>query len=287
MTWPVGFLFTPQQLQGSVKYSSGVRLGNWREDDALDDLRLMDYVEAKERGSLTLTAKREMRTPQIAQRTLSTASSDGIVRNGDLLQLTHLSGALPQRCSTEADATKPRHSPKRRSLLPRARPSPPQKKTNSLLLSGAVVAANMGQQLKELDDMGVLHPVPARPDLNPDPHLHSNPDPDPNPIKVTGSSNAVPIARNSLRIMSFAGAEGEPVVYGQELAPVLNSEPEPEPEHAPDPLPDTDPGQDVCFICDAGGVGVLASARPATSHLGSQLVAKQDVFLTMVARGHV
>ena len=90
-----------------------------------------------------------------------------------------------------------------------------------------------------------------------------------------------------MRIMSFAGAEGEPVVYGQELAPVLNSEPEPEPEHAPDPLPDTDPGQDVCFICDAGGVGVLASARPATSHLGSQLVAKQDVFLTMVARGHV
>ena len=124
MTWPVGFLFTPQQLQGSVKYSSGVRLGNWREDDALDDLRLMDYVEAKERGSLTLTAKREMRTPQIAQRTLSTASSDGIVRNGDLLQLTHLSGALPQRCSTEADATKPRHSPKRRSLQPRARPHP-------------------------------------------------------------------------------------------------------------------------------------------------------------------
>lgn len=171
MTWPVGFLFTPQQLQGSVKYSSGVRLGNWREDDALDDLRLMDYVEAKEKGSLTLTAKREMRAPQIAPRTLSTASSDGLVRNGDLLQLTHL--------------------------------------------SGAVIAANMGQQLKELDEAGVLH-------------------------SVTGSSNAVPIARNSLRITSFAGAEGDPVVYGQ----------------------------DVCFIYDAGGVGVLASARPATSHLG-------------------
>jgi len=74
---------------------------------------------------------------------------------------------------------------------------------------------------------------------------------------VTGSSNAVPITRNSLRIMSFAAVEGEPVVYGQ----------------------------DICFICDAGGVGVLASARPATSHLGSQLVAKQDVFLTMVPEG--
>ena len=125
MTWPVGFLFTPQQLQGSVKYSSGVRLGNWREDDALDDLRLMDYVEAKEKGSLTLTAKREMRAPQIAPRTLSSASSDGLVRNGDLLQLTHL--------------------------------------------SGAVIAANMGQQLKELDEMGVLHPVTVAPDRNPKP----------------------------------------------------------------------------------------------------------------------
>lgn len=188
MTWPVGFLFTPQQLQGSVKYSSGVRLGNWREDDALDDLRLMDYVAAKESGELVLTAQREMRKPQIAPRTLSTAGSDGIVRNGDLLQLTHL--------------------------------------------SGAVIAANMGQELKELPEMGVLHPV-------------------------TGSSNAVPVARNSLRIMSFAGAEGEPVVYGQ----------------------------DICFICDAGGVGVLASSRPSTSHLGSQLVAKQDVYLTMVPEG--
>ena len=105
MTWPVGFLFTPQQLQGSMKYSSGVRLGNWREDDALDDLRLMDYVHARENGNLALTARREMRKPQIAPRTLSTPSSDGIVRNGDLLQLTHLSGALPQRSSSTAAPT--------------------------------------------------------------------------------------------------------------------------------------------------------------------------------------
>ena len=48
-----------------------------------------------------------------------------------------------------------------------------------------------------------------------------------------------------------------------------------------------DLAQDICFICEAGGVGVLASARPSTSHLGSQLVAKQDVYLTMVGREHV
>ena len=71
----------------------------------------------------------------------------------------------------------------------------------------------MGQQLKELEECGVLHPVRVAPDPNPKPY--SNPDPSPQPYQVTGTSNAAPIARNSLRIMSFAGAEGEPVVYGQ------------------------------------------------------------------------
>ena len=33
---------------------------------------------------------------------------------------------------------------------------------------------------------------------------------------------------------------------------------------------------------------MLASSRPATSHLGSQLVAKQDVYVTMVGpRAHL
>lgn len=125
MTWPVGFLFTPQQLQGSMKYSSGVRLGNWREDDALDDLRLMDYVHARENGNLALTARREMRKPQIAPRTLSTPSSDGIVRNGDLLQLTHLSGALPQRCSTKQQHRSADPRPNAAASSPEHGPPPP------------------------------------------------------------------------------------------------------------------------------------------------------------------
>ena len=53
---------------------------------------------------------------------------------------------------------------------------------------------------------------------------------------------------------SFSGKSGDPVLYGQ----------------------------DVSFVCDAGGMGLLASARPATSHLGSQMIAKQDVFLLMI-----
>ena len=55
-----------------------------------------------------------------------------------------------------AAASSPKHG-----LTP---PTPP-------LLSGAVVAANMGQQLKELDEMGVLHPVTVASDPSPKPLL--------------------------------------------------------------------------------------------------------------------
>jgi len=185
MTWPVGFLFTPQQLQGSVKYSSGVRLGNWREDDALDDMRLMDYVQAKEEGSLTLAKKKVKLAPQIAPRTLSSMGPDGFVLSGDVIQL-------------------------------------------SPTFVNGVVAVSMGQTLKELE--GEMHPV-------------------------TASASTAPMGRNTLRIMGMGVAEGEPIVYGQ----------------------------DVCFVCDAGGLGLIASARPATSHLGSQMIAKQDVFLLMAS----
>jgi len=180
MTWPVGFLFTPQQLQGSVKYSSGVRLGNWREDDALDDMRLMDYVKAKETGSLLLTSKREKLAPQLAPTTLSTISAEGFVKNGDVLQLSHA--------------------------------------------AYGIVATSMGQLLKEVE--GLLHPV-------------------------TCTASKTPVARNTLRIVSMSGAEGEPIVYGQ----------------------------DVCFVCEAGVVALLASARPVTAHLGSLMISKQDVYM--------
>ena len=51
-TTPVGYLYTPQQLAGSLRYGSGVRLGNWREDDEIDDKRMADYIASKEAGDL-------------------------------------------------------------------------------------------------------------------------------------------------------------------------------------------------------------------------------------------
>mmetsp|Transcript_31032 Transcript_31032/g.70102 ORF Transcript_31032/g.70102 Transcript_31032/m.70102 type:complete len:296 (-) Transcript_31032:1602-2489(-) len=93
---PVGYLYTPQQLMGSVKYGSGVLLGNWREDDALDEMRLMDYVEKRDAGDLVLLKQKGKLAPQLAPVALTSLPSDGLMRCGDvvLLKSQNNSGAL-------------------------------------------------------------------------------------------------------------------------------------------------------------------------------------------------
>ena len=87
---PVGYLYTPQQLMGSVKYSSGILLGNWREDDALDEKRLMDHVEAKGTMSLTLLQQEAKIGPQLQPVPLSPAPAAGAVCHGDTVLLKSL-----------------------------------------------------------------------------------------------------------------------------------------------------------------------------------------------------
>lgn len=93
---PVGYLFTPQQLMGSVKYGSGVLLGNWREDDALDEMRLMDFVENREAGNLALLKRKSKFGEQLAPAALSAVPADGAMHDGDqiLLKSQNNSGAL-------------------------------------------------------------------------------------------------------------------------------------------------------------------------------------------------
>jgi hypothetical protein len=82
---PVGYLYTPQQLAGSVRYGTGVLLGNWREDNELHDKRMMDYIEEKESMSLTLLKKQGTLGPQLVPAQLSPAPADGIMRYGDVV----------------------------------------------------------------------------------------------------------------------------------------------------------------------------------------------------------
>jgi len=93
---PVGFLYTPQQLAGSLRFGSGVLLGNWREDDALDDMRMADHIDAKECGSLTLLKKKQKLKPQMVEQQLTPAPADGLLHFGDavLLQSCFNEGTL-------------------------------------------------------------------------------------------------------------------------------------------------------------------------------------------------
>jgi len=84
---PVGYLYTPQQLMGSVKYGSGVLLGNWREDDALNEMRMMDHVSSRESGNLTVIKQKEKFGPQLAPAELSKTPTDGLMRSGDVVML--------------------------------------------------------------------------------------------------------------------------------------------------------------------------------------------------------
>ena len=80
---PVSHLYTPQQLNGSLRFGSGVRLGNWREDDALDDERMMDYVKKRDEMGLTILKKQMALGPQLSEVSLSAAPADGLLHFGD------------------------------------------------------------------------------------------------------------------------------------------------------------------------------------------------------------
>ena len=85
-----GFLYTPQQLAGSMRFGSGVLLGNWREDDALDEMRMMDHTASKETQSLTLLKKQRQLAPQLVPVPLSPAPADNAMHVGDTVLLQSL-----------------------------------------------------------------------------------------------------------------------------------------------------------------------------------------------------
>ena len=46
--------FTPQQLSGGPKFSSTTRIGNWQEEVALDEAKLMDFRKKSNKGNLAI-----------------------------------------------------------------------------------------------------------------------------------------------------------------------------------------------------------------------------------------
>ncbi len=191
MAFPVEALFTPQQLQGSAKYALGVRLGNWREDDELEALRMKDFLKAKSEGGLYLLQQQAKRDTQLAPAALSPAAAH--VSLGATV-------ALRSACC------------------------------------GGALSVALGQLFTGETDR---HQVFAD----------------------AGAVGAT--ARCALTLGAYAPSAASPddgtLRYGQKLT--------------------------LAFSPALGARGYLASSRPALVHLGTQLLAKQDVYMLELAEG--
>lgn len=86
--------FTPQQLTGGPKFHHRTKIGNWSEDQELEELRLKDYLKRKETGSLIVTAKqRQLESSLIPVEAAYpgefTAAPDGALHFGQLVMLVN------------------------------------------------------------------------------------------------------------------------------------------------------------------------------------------------------
>jgi len=79
-------LYTPQQLEGSVKYGSSSLMGNWREDIAVEEWRLADYMDIKGTAAQPSSVIKQRLGSQLDKVPLTTANG-GVVRYGDSLCL--------------------------------------------------------------------------------------------------------------------------------------------------------------------------------------------------------
>ena len=74
--------YTRQQLVGSGKYSQRVRIGNWNEDLTLQEVKLREYIAAKEAGALSMDKHAVRLRTALAEVELTTVKQDEYVHLG-------------------------------------------------------------------------------------------------------------------------------------------------------------------------------------------------------------
>ena len=79
--------YTKQQLQGSGKYNSKCRIGNWNEDLEMEETLLKDYLSKKERGQLKVDMFQKRMNSVLAPVDLTAVKKDGFVHFGDTVQI--------------------------------------------------------------------------------------------------------------------------------------------------------------------------------------------------------
>jgi len=83
--------FTAQQLVGGARYTTGVKIGNWNEDIARQEVAAKDYEARRSGGELLYLKKRQQVNFQ-AQAVPHSYSADGLLRYGQTAQLAIGSG---------------------------------------------------------------------------------------------------------------------------------------------------------------------------------------------------
>jgi len=89
--------FTPQQLAGAQRYGHRTRIGNWLEDSQLEECKVADFRDKRQKGSLML-GKRQERLQTSNQAVPHTFSPDGLVPFGAAIILRHSESGTSLAC---------------------------------------------------------------------------------------------------------------------------------------------------------------------------------------------
>ena len=79
--------FTPQQLTGGARYGKRCRIGNWSEDQELEELKLKDYLKKKEYGELLVNERQRKLDASLKPAELSAKSEDNSLKFGSTIML--------------------------------------------------------------------------------------------------------------------------------------------------------------------------------------------------------
>jgi len=80
--------FTPQQLSGGQKFNYKCRIGNWSEDQSLEETKLKDFIRRKEGGSLLVNSKQKKLEKCLQAADLS-HSRDGYLHFGHTVMIAN------------------------------------------------------------------------------------------------------------------------------------------------------------------------------------------------------
>ncbi|CEM34597.1 unnamed protein product [Vitrella brassicaformis CCMP3155] len=80
--------FTAQQLSGGGRFSHRCRIGNWSEDEFLEEVRLKDFLKRKQEGRLYVTAKQQ-RLQRCLAATEPSFSPDGLLYFGSAVMIVN------------------------------------------------------------------------------------------------------------------------------------------------------------------------------------------------------